>query len=278
MAVQTFTKMAIARGQTVTPALVSSVATTNISTFLAGFPASNLEYGDDAWTMMKTGSVSGQPIITHTFFAAPEAKVLGILNHNIGSAGYNSVAVEYFNGSIWVATASMSVPVGAGGTPDSPIWVAWQTAGETATQWRFKLGSGAAGNFYIGGVFYGNAVNEFQKNPLIMNQTMTETLIVETAAGGSKHVAFGADVRNQIMEITFSRLSEVDADKLWRLKKQELVGILTPEHSDATTLIAGQEVFWGYVLRRTVTPRGPGSSMSAQGSHYDITLQLEGAV
>ena len=278
MAVQTFTKMAIARVQKVTPALVNTVTTTNIGTFIAGFPASNLKYGDDAWTMMKTGSVSGQPIITHTFFAAPEAKVLGILNHNIGSAGYSSVAVEWFNGSIWVAAASMNIPVGGLGQPDTPIWVSWQTAGETATQWRFKLGSGAAGNFYIGGVFYGQQVNEFVKNPLIMNQTMTETLIVETAAGGSKHIAFGADVRNQIMEITFSRLGEVDAEKLWRLSKHELVGILTPEHSDATTLISGQEVFWGYVLRRTVSPRGPGSSLSAQGSHYDITLQLEGAV
>lgn len=275
MAVQTFTKLAVARQNQVTPAKVTSVVTSGISSFLAGFPASNLEYGDDAWTTMKTGSVSGQPIIEHQFAVAPAPRVLGILNHNLGEAGYGTVAVEWWNGSSWTAAASMDIPIGAGGRPDTPIWVAWTDAGGSATRWRFKLGSGAAGNFYLGGIFYAQTLYEFQQSPLIMNQTMSHPLIVETAAGGSKHIAFGADVRNQIAEFTFSRLNYVDASIIWRFENYELIGFLTPDHSNATAIIEGQEVFWGYVKNRTVTPRGPGGINT---SHYDVTLQMEGAV
>lgn len=274
MAVKTYTTMAIARGNKTTPGDVTSLSSSGITAFLSGFPLGNLEYGDDPWTVMKTASVTGGEItIAFTFAATQSHRVLGILNHNLGEAQYTSVAVDYWTGSVWTQTASMTHSLDG---PDTPLWVSWDNA-VTSTQWRFRIGtSTTGGNFFLGGIFWG-IVETLTRSPAIMNQRLTETMIVETAAGGSKHVAFGANVRHAVYEISFSRLPGADAEVLRKFKKQELLGLLTPEHSDATATIQGQEVFWGYVLDRNVTPRAPGRSTDNTW-HYDITLEMEGAV
>ena len=78
------------------------------------------------------------------------------------------------------------------------------------------------------------------------------------------------------MELTWSRAIHSETEFWFQRGKYELLGILTPEHSDATTVILGQEIFWGYVKNRTMTPRGPGSTGSTLAK-YDMTIALEGA-
>ena len=93
MAVQTFSRLAVAYGNYVTPAAVANVVTGGITTFLAGFPASNLEW-EDPWVLMKTASLTGTVTIEHEFGSSVTPNVCGILNHNLGSSGYTSISVQ----------------------------------------------------------------------------------------------------------------------------------------------------------------------------------------
>ena len=271
MAVQTYSKVAVAFGNAVSPAGVTAVVTSGISAFLSGFPASNLEW-EDPWILMKTASIIGQPIVEHQFATAVTPTVLGILNHNLGTAGYVSIAVERWNGVTWDAMATMTITE----TGDSDVWISW-TAAASATRWRFRLGTGAAGNFYIGSVFYG-VVHVCESNPAIMNQNRKTPITVETASGGARYTSFGADVRPGFSEIAWQRTTITEADFWRQLPKYSLLGILTPEHGDASTIILGQEVFFGYLASRSITPRGPGGQLTTSPARYDMTLTLEGAV
>lgn len=269
MAVQTFSKMAVAYGNYVTPAAVANVVTGGITT-LAGFPASNLEI-EDPWVMMKTSTVSGTITIEHEFGSSVTPTVLGILNHNLGSAGYTSISAQRYNGSTFDTMATMLIT----STGDSDVWIAW-TAAASQTKWRINLGA-AASNFYIGSIFYG-VVHVVETNPLVMNQNRQIPVTVETASGGARYTSFGAAVRPAFCELTWSRTTITEVEFWRQVPNYKLMGILTPEHGDATTIILGQEVFWGYLASRALTPRGPGGQLTGAPARYDMTLTLEGAV
>lgn len=270
MAVQTFTKTALAYGNYVNPTAVANVVTGGITGFVSGFPASNLEW-EDPWVLMKAASVSGTVTIEHEFGSSVTPNVCGILNHNLGSSGYTNISVQRYNGATFDTMATMTIT----STGDSDVWIAW-TAASAQTKWRINLGTATTG-FYIGSIFYG-ITRVCETNPLVMNQNRQTPITVETASGGARYVAFGAAVRPAFAELTWNRTTITEAD-LWRqLPNYALLGILTPEHSDATTIILGQEVFWGYLASRAITPRGPGGQLTAHPAKYDMTITLEGAV
>ena len=272
MALKTYNQtMAMARGNYVNPPAVSSVTTSGISAFEYGFAASNLEY-EDPWTMMKTASISGQPIITHTFASSIGPTVLGLLNHNFYSAGYSSVAVEYWTGSSWSTIGTITLA-----STDSDLIIPWDNSFST-TQMRWKLNA-AAGNFFIGSVFYG-LILPFDSNPTAsgVTQVRRSPIVIEQSAGGSRHVSFGATRRTSDMTLIWERGTSTDRGTFEQLNYKELVGFVTPEHGDAVQTVAiGDPIFWGYVEEIVASPRGPGMHLTGQPATYDFTVFLSGA-
>jgi len=270
LTLETFSKIAIAYSNRVSPANVTAVTTSGISAFLGGFPASNLEY-PDPWTMMKTASISGEPIIQHTFAFSITPRVLGLINHNLFVAGYTTVQVEYFNGTIWVNLGTVTLP-----STDQDLLIPW-TENVSATQWRWRLGS-AQGNFFMGSVFYGiRRTFDVQAASRGVTQSRRTPLVIEQSAGGARHVSFGADRRTSDMQLTWNRGSIDDRSFFEQINHDELIGIVSPEHGDAAQVPSGSPIFWGYVESVDDSPRGPGMHLTAQKATYDFTVSLRGA-
>jgi hypothetical protein len=279
MTLSTFTNIAIARSNLVNPTDVGGITTGNISGFVTGFPASNLEY-EDPWTMMKTNGVTS-PVTIETDFsplaASPVPRVVGIINHNLSTAGWTTVMPQRWNGSSWDDLNTLAINI----VGDQDMLIVWDSV-SASDEWRINLVGSGVSDFYLGSLFWGS-VETLATNPIDGGgiQTRTVPLVVERSAGGAKHVSFGAQRRSATLEISFVRAAQGDVAKWQQYGYYDLIGILPPEHGDwgsGITLASG-EPFWGYVVDRTFAASGPGQYATAgTQAVYDYTVFLEGAV
>ena len=273
MANETYARMTIAHSNKVNPTDVTAIVTSGLTT-QTGFPASNLEF-EDPWTIMKTATITpgpSVPIIEHQFAASQSFRIAGVINHNLRTAGYISVDFEYWTGSAWSLLGFTNV------RPDDGDLLAGWTNVVSSTRWRIKLPT-AASNFFIGSIFWG-ARTVLEQNPTAAGviQTREAPFLVEQSAGGAKHVTSGANKRSGILEATWSRGMPDDVKFFAELGKYELLGVLSPEYADfGSSGSFGHEIFWGYVVNRVMSPRGPGNSTDLNYK-YDMTLSMEGAV
>lgn len=271
MATQIYTRMALAYGNVVKPELIDTLTPGGISGFESGFPADALEY-EDPWTMCKTNGISGTPTFYYDFLAAPNARVLGVLNHSLFSSGYTQVQVWYFTaGYLSVGTKLIE--------SDDDLWFGWDTV-TSATLWKIEF-TPSANDFYIGSIFMGPVPYQTLRNPSArgIQQTRKTDMTVERASGGAKLFNWGAAKRDATMSLSWERAEM--SDVLWfrQRARDELIGVYSPEYADVGQYVnQGQEVFWGYVNNRGMKPRGPGASYTGQQARYEFVVNLEGAV
>lgn len=270
MAAETYDRMTIAYGNVVKPANITSLTPGGISGFQTGFPADNLEY-EDPWTMMKTNGISGAPTFYYQFTGSFYPRVLGILNHNLKSAGYATVAIAHYTASyMTVATRTIE--------SDDDIWVGW-TDSVPATLWRIQLNA-TANDFQIGSIFLGSR-NVMTRNPskAMVQQTRKTDMTVERSAGGAKLFNWGSAKRDASMTLSWERADMTDVLWFRQRSRDELLGVLPPEYFDVGEGVwPGQEPFWGYVDNRGMKPRGPGGINTGQQARYQFVVNLEGAV
>ena len=84
MANESYSRMVVAHSNQVTPSGVTAVVISGFTT-QTGFGAGNLEY-EDPWTIMRTATVTTEPIIEHQFASSIRNRILGIINNYLATA------------------------------------------------------------------------------------------------------------------------------------------------------------------------------------------------
>jgi hypothetical protein len=269
---EVLSRLAIGYYDSITRGFGNAVVTGGITSTVSGFPSSNLLY-PSPWDLMKTSAVSGTVTIEIDMSTSLTLQSFGLLNHNLWSAGYSSAAFQHWTGS-WTTDATVTI------TPGDQDILCTTSAGVTSDKFRVSLGSAPPGtNFYLG-LFYLGLRYVVTRNPAPggILQTRTEPIAFEESAGGARHFYTGFPKRSGKMELTWERTQIADVEFLRQQPKFSLLGIIPPEQGDFQSSPGGQEIFFGYVVSNTPSPRGPGAQATADPARYDWTLELEGAV
>jgi hypothetical protein len=268
---EVLSRLAIAYADSITAGLGTSVVTSGITSTVPGFPSSNLLY-KSPWDLMKTSAVSGTVIIEIDMSTSLVLQSFGLVNHNLWSAGYSGASFQHWTGSAWSTDATVTI------TPGDQDVLCTTSAGVTSDKFRVNLGA-ASSNFYLG-LFYLGFRYVVSRNPAPggILQTRTEPIAFEESAGGARHFYTGFPKRSGKMELTWERTTISDVEFLRQQPKFSLLGIMPPEQGDFQSSPGGQEIFFGYVVSNTPSPRGPGAQNTADPARYDWTLELEGAV
>lgn len=272
-------KIQIGYKNEVVPSNILSIASSNITGFITGFPLDNQKFGKDPWLVTKTNGIgAGAPTIEITFSSSKTIRGVGLLNHTLYDAGYTKV---YFDYGSWTNAGSIDVKA-----KNADMFAMLTTGGIGSNTWRIRMDA-AHGNFTIGAIFLGFAA-ELTTNPVDggLVQTRTPNITIEDSSGGARHVITDSSYSRGSMEVVFDMQTAVDAEILRVLDEGDLIGILPPEYVDdpdsaAPTYDAvqstpfGQEVFWGYITNRRNATTGVGGTVDG-AYKYATVVTLEG--
>lgn len=272
------TRMCVAYNNRLNSSEVSSVAVANITPD-AGFPASNLGH-EDPWLMMKTsGTSASDRQITWTLGASsPQSTCFGIMNHNLFSAGYQSIRLEYHNGTTFVNVAT---DVSIAGRLGDPNFLLRFPSAIGTTQWRLTIlqASGTRQAFYIGACFLG-VYHEVTESALDGQVFHEQSIQMEplVSAGGARFYRPGPVRHDERYEVSFARMSQAGANTLTegilRTNRGRVVGIIPSECLDLELPIGTQHLFG----RLESIVAAPVTGFAGSASHkYNVTMSLQGA-
>lgn len=267
MAYKTQTNMLVAYNNVVTPELVTAVTLTN-ATADSGFPESNLKYPAPKREMRVSTTNANDRVIRFDFASAVTVSCMGICYHNLISAGYDNVKVEYSaDGSAWSNVGTGTVSLAGSSNADNDFLIRFDAV-SGVTHWRVTLGktSGTRPAFYVGMIFLG-VFYELVRNPSDgeIAQEIDLGLAFEEDDGSGTWLAPGSSSADDIVDFTlsWSRLTQFEARFLrfdiGRANKRRIVAIVGPEQA-STSMPIGQEHFFGYmthIVTQAVSGYGP---------------------
>lgn len=260
--------------------LTYSWVATNFTT-ATGFGTTMLQ-DDDATTQMKSATVPDVPSLEVVFGSSQALTAFGICNHNVSSAGYQYIAVQYYTSS-WQGIGTYTLPTygisSAAVNPDRDVLLVFDSV--SATRFRFTLiGSGPYNMFNIGYVYWGNYY-EVTTNPVNGQflETRRSTTRYAQSIGGQSHAVKGMTYRPGDLEMQFMSQSAADLKRLQGSHRTEnIIGILPPEAApDASLGPSGIDNFWGRVDTIQAAATTP-SNITVGNVKYNTTITMRGAL